>query len=165
MKRVPETDQQRIEREKRIDVAEDMAYELIGGCLSMAIVAERCGVDLADALAESILNRAFQCQGCGWWHSTEELNNLTERELCDACHLEENPETDEDAPPETNGNEPPAGRGGVDIGSVLAAMPMLRAPSDVMIVTDEEADPMEVLRLTRRTQEAHPDASVSVVRI
>ena len=74
---MPETDQQRIEREKRIDVAEDMSYELIGGCLSMAIVAERCGVDLDDALEESILNRAFQCQGCGWWHSIEELNNLT----------------------------------------------------------------------------------------
>lgn len=162
---MPETDQQRIERERRIDVAEDMSYELIGGCLSMAIVAERCGVDLDDALEESILNRAFQCQGCGWWHSTEELNNLTDRELCDSCHLEENPETDEDAVPTTAEAEPPVGRGGIDIGSVLASMPMLCEPSDVMIVTDEEADSMEVLRLTRKTQETHPDASVSVVRI
>ena len=162
---MPETDQQRIEREKRIDVAEDMSYELIGGCLSMAIVAERCGVDLEDALEESILNRAFQCQGCGWWHSIEELNNLTDRELCDSCHLEENPETDEEATVENIKDRPPLGRGGIDIGSVLASMPMLSEPAHVMIVTDGDADSMEVLRLARTAQEAHPDASVDVVRI
>lgn len=161
---MPETDQQRIEREKRIDVAEDMSYELIGGCMSMAIVAERCGVELDDALEESILVRAFQCQACGWWHSTEELNNLTERELCDSCHLEENPETDEDAPVASIEDRPPVGRGGIDIESIIASMPTLCEPAHVLIVTDGDADPMEVLRIASRTQESHPDAFVDVIR-
>lgn len=83
---MPETFEQAIARERRCDDAENMAYELIGQCTSLIVVAERLGIELDDDLEESIGMRAFCCQACGWWHSTEELNNLTEKELCDTCH-------------------------------------------------------------------------------
>jgi hypothetical protein len=82
---MPETVEQAIAREKRFADAENMAYELIGQCMSLIVVAERLEIEVDDDLEESIGMRAFCCQGCGWWHSTEELNNLTEKELCDTC--------------------------------------------------------------------------------
>lgn len=121
---MPETEAQRAAREARVTLAEEIAYDLIGGCASLAMVAERHGADVGPDLEESILLRAFQCDACGWWHSVEELNNLTERELCDDCHAEEDllkeaeAETPTRTPDETR-NAPPARRldcHGPDIG-------------------------------------------------
>lgn len=32
---------------------------------------------------------AFNCDGCGWWCDTEELNNETARNLCNDCATED----------------------------------------------------------------------------
>jgi len=157
--RVPETEEQRIAREARLVVAEDMAWDLMGTCSSMIAVAMRRDVVVDDDLEEAILLRAFQCHACGWWHGVEELNNLTERELCDQCHLEENP-VDDYGTPIAKPEPMPKGGGGIDMSAIMDEAMREHPPTLVMIVTDVEQDPIEKLRLGRAAQETNPGIDV-----
>lgn len=171
-----ETEEQRIVREARLVIAEDMAWDLMGTCTSMAAVAMRKDVVVDDDLEESILLRVFQCDACGWWHGVEELNNLTERELCDQCHAEANPETDEDDEPGHVAplvepvasltvaltDNPRTGRtagGGTSFAPVLDAI-TAGPPDVVLFLGDEETDAMERLRIVREVEQDSPGADV-----
>lgn len=63
----------------------ELADDLIGTCSTFPIPEEEL-----ETLAEltEFESLAFCCQGCGWWCSTEELNNIGPRDLCDECHGE-----------------------------------------------------------------------------
>lgn len=68
--------------------ASDLADDLIGTARTVVVEEEldtQAEVEEFDALA-------FVCDGCGWWCSTDELNNLTAENLCDDCHVEEDEE-------------------------------------------------------------------------
>jgi len=160
---VPETEEQRIAREARLVIAEDMAWDLMGTCSSMIAVAMRRDVVVDDDLEEAILLRAFHCHACGWWHSVEELNNLTQRELCDQCHLEENPVDDYGTPiPKP---EPMPKGGGIDLSAIMDEVMRADPPTLVMIVTDVEQDPIEKLRLGRTAQETNPHIDAMVAHV
>jgi hypothetical protein len=175
-----ETEEQRIVREARVALAEDMAWDLIGTCSSMIAVAMRRDIVVDDDLEESILLRAFQCDACGWWHGVEELNNLTQRELCDQCHAEANPEKDEDdytdgpapvvapvvgsVPSLTvDPSEAPRTRATSGGGTSFApVMDVLKGsqPDMVLVVSDEETDAMERLRISSQVERDAPGADV-----
>lgn len=153
-----ETEEQRIVREARVALAEDMAWDLIGTCSSMIAVAMRRDIVVDDDLEESILLRAFQCDACGWWHGVEELNNLTQRELCDQCHAEANLVDDYGTPiPKP---EPMPKGGGIDMSAIMDKAMREHPPTIVMIVTDVERNPIEKLRLGRAAQETNPGIDV-----
>lgn len=154
----PETDAERIVREARLVIAEDVAWELIGGCISMAIVAGRRDIELDQDLEESILARAFQCDRCGWWHSVEELNNLTHRELCDSCDAEENPVNEDDAP--VSNVPAPTSGGGTDMGAILKDLWPTRSPSVLLVMTDGEPDVMANLRIAANANAENPSLEV-----
>ena len=173
-----ETEEQRIVREARVALAEDMAWDLIGTCSSMIAVAMRRDIVVDDDLEESILLRAFQCDACGWWHGVEELNNLTQRELCDQCHAEANPETDEDDDPDPDRVAPAVGSvpsssidpvgcpgtgttsgGGTSLAPVMDLL-KTSPPDVVLIISNEETDTMERLRISSRVEQDAPGADV-----
>lgn len=76
------------------DRAHVIADGLIGTCLS--IHAEVSDEELDDIQLMSELDEIiFECEGCGWWCSTDELNNGGARNLCNDCEEEaEEPEDD-----------------------------------------------------------------------
>lgn len=62
--------------------ATDLSDRLIG-------TAENCIVEEELETADEIVEfeeLAFNCSQCGWWCSTEELNNETSEDLCDDCN-------------------------------------------------------------------------------
>jgi hypothetical protein len=65
-----------------VSKASDLADELVGTA-RMCVVEEE--LDTSDQVDEFDM-LAFVCQGCGWWCSTDELNNIGPRDLCDECH-------------------------------------------------------------------------------
>lgn len=60
---------------------QELAEELIGTCNS-CVPDERLETQ-ADVVAFDAL--AFECDQCGWWCSTDELNNDGPCNLCDEC--------------------------------------------------------------------------------
>lgn len=65
---------------------EAVAERLIGTCVdSVESVCEEVGVN-PDDIAEELDNLMFCCDGCGWYCSTDELNNETGEQLCDECN-------------------------------------------------------------------------------
>jgi hypothetical protein len=66
--------------------AEEIAEQLIGTPQSLQSVATDEEVD-NDGLMSELYTLAFECDRCGWWCSTDELNNETGEELCDDCQL------------------------------------------------------------------------------
>ena len=64
---------------------QELAYTLIGTCRSFPLPEEELA---SQQEVEEFDSLAFCCQQCGWWCSTEELNNIGPRDLCDECHLE-----------------------------------------------------------------------------
>lgn len=56
---------------------------------------EEEGLDFENQeTVDRIEEHVFLCAGCGWWCSTDELNNETQEDLCDDC--DEKDEEDED---------------------------------------------------------------------
>ena len=74
------------------DRIHEIAHDLIGTCQSIGYALNE-GED-ASEIQDKLAELAFECDGCGWWCSVEELNNETSDELCDDCHRERNPEDD-----------------------------------------------------------------------
>lgn len=68
--------------------AHQIADELIGTCKSKHEVMTQEEVDDHD-LTAALNDLCFECDCCGWWASTEELNNSGELEgfdeACDEC--------------------------------------------------------------------------------
>jgi hypothetical protein len=62
----------------------ELAESVIGTCNN--IVDELEELTLEESYTFDSL--VFCCDGCGWWCGTEELNNLTDEELCDQCNDE-----------------------------------------------------------------------------
>jgi hypothetical protein len=60
--------------------ARELADELIGTC-AIAFPAEL----LSEGELAKFDDLAFECEGCGWWCSTDELNNEHGEQLCDEC--------------------------------------------------------------------------------
>lgn len=65
-----------------IHTPESLAEHLIGTCSNFPIPQEVFQSE-ADLMAFDAL--AFVCDCCGWWCSTDELNNETSRDFCDQC--------------------------------------------------------------------------------
>lgn len=68
--------------------AEELAERIIGTCTSCNPCEElETEAELAefDALT-------FECNVCGWWCSTDELNNEGHQNLCDECQADEEPD-------------------------------------------------------------------------
>lgn len=65
---------------------QELADRLIGTAENCN-VHEELGEDIAILSAFDAL--AFECDGCGWWCGTDELNNDDGRDLCDQCNEEE----------------------------------------------------------------------------
>lgn len=65
--------------------ASDIADEYIGTARNMIPEEE---LETKDDLVE-FDELAFMCDQCGWWCSTEELNNGGMLNLCDDCHGED----------------------------------------------------------------------------
>lgn len=80
---------QRDEARAALDArAQDIADQLIGTCRSKHDAMTQEEID--DPTLEAALNDLmFECDCCGWWASTEELNNDGELagydEACDEC--------------------------------------------------------------------------------
>lgn len=72
---------------------EQIVDDLRGQCArSLEDCLEEMGVDylaLDPADHAAIDERVFCCEGCAWWCEAEELNNETDRNLCDECNEEE----------------------------------------------------------------------------
>lgn len=62
--------------------ASDLADRLIGTCDNVIVEEE---LETADDIVE-FDSLAFLCSACGWWCSTDELNNETSEDLCDDCN-------------------------------------------------------------------------------
>ena len=70
------------------DRAHEIADHLIGTCQS--IHGEVTDEEQDDTVLMSELDElVFECEGCGWWCSTDELNNDGPRQLCDECNSED----------------------------------------------------------------------------
>lgn len=72
-----------------------VADRLIGQCMQdLDQVTEELGDELSIPLelrrssefSATIDDLCFCCDGCGWWCSTEELNNEGPEDLCDDCN-------------------------------------------------------------------------------
>ena len=63
--------------------ASDLADRLVGTADNV-IVMEELGDDPESI--EEFDGLAFLCDQCGWWCSTEELNNESSENLCDDCN-------------------------------------------------------------------------------
>lgn len=64
--------------------AQEIADSLIGTAQSVHDVATEDECE-NDAVMSELYTLAFECDRCGWWASTEELNNEDDEELCDEC--------------------------------------------------------------------------------
>lgn len=67
--------------------AHEVAHDLIGTCKSLHDVATQEEID-DHAFMSALNDLAFECDCCGWWASTEELNNDEGQEfdeMCDEC--------------------------------------------------------------------------------
>ena len=62
--------------------ASDLADRLIGTADNVYPEEE---LETPDEIVE-FEELAFLCGQCGWWCSTEELNNETEQDLCNDCN-------------------------------------------------------------------------------
>lgn len=71
--------------------AHQIADDLIGTCRSQHEFMTQAEIDDVDL--QSVLHELmFECDCCGWWHSTEELNNDEGQEygeMCDECWAQE----------------------------------------------------------------------------
>ena len=65
--------------------AEEIADDLIGTARSLHDAATDAEMD-DYKLLEELYGLAFECDCCGWWASTEELNDDSGEELCDECN-------------------------------------------------------------------------------
>lgn len=63
---------------------EELADILIGTCNPNNIDPGEALGDDTEALA-AFDELAFECESCGWWCVTEELNNEGSTNLCDDC--------------------------------------------------------------------------------
>lgn len=59
----------------------ELAEELIGTA-AICVVPEM--LETVEDV-EAFDQLAFECDGCGWWCSTDELHNTTDDNLCDEC--------------------------------------------------------------------------------
>lgn len=76
--------------------AHEIADDLIGTAYSQHDFMTQEEID-DPALQAKLTDLCFECDGCGWWASTEELHNDgPSRELCDECYYEEDQDDDED---------------------------------------------------------------------
>ncbi len=66
------------------DRAQQIADELIGTAKSLHDVMTDAEYE-EGKLLEVVYGYCFECDCCGWWASTEELNNEGSEELCDEC--------------------------------------------------------------------------------
>lgn len=70
-------------------MADAIVARLEGQCmLSLESIIEEEGLVSGrerDELVERVEEQVFLCDGCGWWCSTDELNNETSDQLCDDC--------------------------------------------------------------------------------
>lgn len=67
--------------------AQEVADQIIGTARMIDEVASQAEIDDPEFMSELQL-LAFECDCCGWWHSTEELNNDEGQEydeMCDEC--------------------------------------------------------------------------------
>jgi hypothetical protein len=67
--------------------AQEVADDLIGTCRSLHEFASQAEADDPNFMSELQL-LAFECDCCGWWASTEELNHDEGQEfdeMCDEC--------------------------------------------------------------------------------
>lgn len=71
--------------------AEELAERLIGTCENCN-PAEELTTDTEMTAFDAL---AFECNVCGWWCSTEELNNGGHQNLCDECQADEEPDEDD----------------------------------------------------------------------
>lgn len=62
--------------------AQELAEQLIG---TSGVLCVDPAEQLDEGETEEFDRLAFSCDGCGWWCSTEELNNDTDDQLCDDC--------------------------------------------------------------------------------
>lgn len=70
------------------EMLETLVNRLEGQCrLSPEQALEEAGLEPTDDRVEQLIYKVFCCEGCGWYASTEELNNNGPdgRELCDEC--------------------------------------------------------------------------------
>lgn len=69
--------------------AEAVADRIVNQCMiSMEQACEELGIN-PDDIADELDNLVFCCDECGWYCSTEELNNETDQNLCDDCNDDE----------------------------------------------------------------------------
>lgn len=63
---------------------DDVIHDLMGTC---ATPTEEQRL-LIEADTVSFDRELFCCDQCGWWCSTDELNNETSENLCDDCNMD-----------------------------------------------------------------------------
>lgn len=72
---------------------EQIVQRLDGQCVvALEQAMEEAGVEETPENLERIDARVFCCEGCDWWCSTDELNNETDKNLCDECAAEDHDE-------------------------------------------------------------------------
>ncbi len=73
-----------LQERSQMSRAEQIADALIGTPQSLLSVASYEEAE-NDGLMSELYTLAFECDRCGWWCSTDELNNETGEEFCDDC--------------------------------------------------------------------------------
>lgn len=73
------------------EFAVKVADRLVGQCMQdLDQVTEELNIPLeirrSSEFTATIDDLCFCCDGCGWWCSTEELNNEGPEDLCDDCN-------------------------------------------------------------------------------
>lgn len=63
---------------------QQIANDLIGTAQSLNSIATEDEI-ASNGLMSELYTLAFECDCCGWWASTDELNNDTGEELCECC--------------------------------------------------------------------------------
>lgn len=65
---------------------EAVVERLRGQCIiDMEQALEEVGQTLTPENEQLLEARVFLCDECGWWCDVEELNNETDRNMCDDC--------------------------------------------------------------------------------
>lgn len=81
------------------EILDDICSSLSGTCLnSVEQECENRGISYNDLTLENfdyIDEQIFNCEECGWWCDTSELNDTYGEQLCDDCY-QERKETDEE---------------------------------------------------------------------